>query len=179
MMVALAVFLGYRVRGNRLAAYAGSVLLILFIVKTQVWHVVRYPTPRNAAFLASIQPSLPIVVGEGQVFFEMNRYESASLLSRLYFLKDPQASMQYIHTNLFQDYAAPDVMRKAGFPLTANVAPYSSFVSQHRQFLLLGTPTEWVFQKLLHSSASIAFVGEYADLLYLDKALYVVTMPSQ
>ena len=58
--------------------------------------------------------------------------------------------------NLFQDYAAPDVMKNAGFPVTANVAPYSSFVSQHRQFLLLGQPTEWVFQKLLHSGASVA-----------------------
>ena len=109
----------------------------------------------------------------------MNRYESASLLSRLYFLKDAQASMQYIHTNLFQDYAAPDVMKKAGFPVTANVVPYLSFVSQHRQFLLLGQPTQWVFQKLLHNGASVAFVGAYSDLLYLDKDLYLVTMPSQ
>jgi hypothetical protein len=178
IMVALAIFLGYRVRRNRWAAYAGSILLVLFIAKTQVWHLVRYPAPRNAAFLASIQPNLPVVVGEGQVFFEMNRYESASLLSRLYFLKDAQASMQYIHTNLFQDYAAPDVMKKAGFPVTAHVVPYFSFVNQHRQFLFLGAPREWVFQKLLHSGASLAFVGGYSDLLYLDKDLYLITMPS-
>ncbi len=84
-----------------------------------------------------------------------------------------------MHTNLFQEYAAPDVMKKTGFPFTAQVAQYSSFVSQHRQFLLLGARTEWVFQKLLDSGASIAFVGGYNDLLYLDKDLYLVTMPSQ
>jgi hypothetical protein len=154
-------------------------VLVLFIVKTQVWHMVHFPVPRNAAFLASIQPSLPIVVGEGQVFVEMNRYESAAVLSRVYFLKDPPASIQYMHTNLFQDYAAPDVMKKAGFPFTAQVAQYSSFVTQHRQFLLLGARTEWVFQKLLDSGASIAFIGGYNDLLYLDKDLYLVTMPSE
>jgi hypothetical protein len=179
IMAALAIFLALTVRRNRWAAYAGSIVLVLFIVKTQVWHVVHFPTPRNAAFLASIQPSLPIVVGEGQVFVEMNRYENAPVLSRVYFLKDPPASIQYMHTNLFQDYAAPDVMKKAGFPFTAQVAQYSSFVSQHRQFLLLGARTEWVFQKLLDSGASIAFVGGYNDLLYLDKDLYLVTMPSQ
>jgi Dolichyl-phosphate-mannose-protein mannosyltransferase len=179
IMAALAIFLGLRVRRNRWAAYVGSIVLVFFIVKTQVWHVLHFPAPRNAAFLASIQPSLPIVVGEGQVFVEMNRYESASLLSRVYFLKDSQASMQYMHTNLFQDYMAPDVMKKAGFPFTANVAQYSRFVSQHRQFLLLGARTEWVFQKLLYSGASIAFVGGYSDLLYLDKDLYLITMPSQ
>jgi hypothetical protein len=179
IMAALAIFLAYRVRGNRGAAYAGSILLVLFIVKTQVWHVVHFQAPRNAAFLASIQPGLPIVVGEGQTFVEMNRYENALLLSRLYFLKDPQASREYMHTNLFQDFAAPDVMEKAGFPYTANVASYSTFVSQHHQFLLLGAPQEWVFQKLLHGGASIAFVGDYPDLLYIDKNLFLVTMPSQ
>jgi hypothetical protein len=82
---------------------------------------------------------VPIVVAEGQVFVEMNHYEYTALLSRLYFLKDQQASMRNMRTNLFQDFAAPDVMKKKGFPYTANVAPYASFVSHHRQFLLLGS----------------------------------------
>jgi hypothetical protein len=180
IMVALAIFLARRVRMNHWAAYAGSILLVLFIVKTQIWHVVRYPVPHNAAFLASIQPTLPIVVSEGQVFMEMNQYENAALLSRLYFLKDQQASMHYLHTNLFQDYAAPDVMKKAGFPFTANVVPYSSFVGQHRQFLLLGAPLQWVFYKLRENGASIAFVGDYKDTVpYMDTNLFLVTMPSR
>jgi 4-amino-4-deoxy-L-arabinose transferase-like glycosyltransferase len=179
IMVALSIFLAYHVRMNRWGAYAGSLLLLLFLLKTQVWHVVTYPVPRNAAFLATIQPNLPIVVAEGQVFVEMNHYETAALLSRVYFLKDPQASMRYLHTNIFQDFAAPDVMKEAGFPYVANVAPYTSFTSQHQQFLLLGTPKQWVFSKLRLSGASIAFLGDYKDSMpYMDTTLYLVTMPS-
>ena len=98
-------------RFNRWAAYVGSILLALFILKMQVWHPVLYPVPRNAAFLGSMNPDLPIVIGEGQVFMEMNQYENAELLSRLFFLKDQQASMQLRHTNIFQDFEAPDVLK--------------------------------------------------------------------
>jgi hypothetical protein len=109
----------------------------------------------------------------------MNHYETTALLSRVYFLKDRQASMRYLHTNLFQDFAAPDDMKKAGFPYVANVAPYASFTSQHRQFLLLGTPKQWVFSNLRLSGASIAFLGDYKDSMpYVDTTLYLVTMPS-
>jgi hypothetical protein len=179
IMIALSIFLAYHSRMNRWGAYAGSILLLLFLLKTQVWHLVTYPVPQNAAFLATIQPNLPIVVAEGQVFVEMNHYETTALLSRVYFLKDRQASMRYLHTNLFQDFAAPDDMKKAGFPYVANVAPYASFTSQHRQFLLLGTPKQWVFSNLRLSGASIAFLGDYKDSMpYVDTTLYLVTMPS-
>ncbi len=161
ILVALSILLPCRIRLNRLAAYTGSILLILFLLKMQIWHTLRYPAPRNAAFLETIHPDLPLVVEEGQVFIEMNQYENAPLLSRLYFLKDTKASMQYRHTNLFQEFEAPDAMKAAGFPITANVAPYASFVNQHRQFLLLGSSVQWVFAKLLVSGATIAFVSDY------------------
>jgi hypothetical protein len=180
ILVALAIFVSYRTRLNRWAPYAGSILLVLFILKIQVWHTLLYPLPQNAAFLGAIDPNLPLVIGEGQVFIEMNRYENTGLLSRLFFLKDPRASMQYMQTNIFQDFEAPDVMKTAGFPLAANVESYASFVQQHRQFLLLGSPVEWVFAKLLRSGASISFVGDYrGSMPYLDTTLYRVTMPPQ
>ena len=180
IVVALSILLPSRMRLNRWAAYAGSMLLILFLLKTQVWHIVRYPVPRNAAFLETIHPDLPLVTEEGQVFMEMNRYENATLLSRLYYLKDPQASMEYEHTNIFQEFEAPDAMKKAGFPIVANVAPYATFVEQHRQFLLLGSSVQYVFTKLRLSGATIAFVGDYkGNMPYLDTTLYLVTMPSQ
>jgi len=180
IMVVLVILVAYRLRLNRRAAYAASIVLVLYLLKTQVWHMLRYPPPRNAAFLGAIHPDLPVVAGEGQVFIEMNRYENAGLLARLYFLKDAQASMQYSHTNFFQDFEAPDVMRKAGVPYAANVAPYATFVQQHRQFLFLGKPSEWVFLKLQASGASISYVGDYqGSMPYLDTTLYLVTMPSQ
>jgi uncharacterized membrane protein len=180
ILVAIAILLPYRMRLRRWAAYAGSLVLLLFLLKTQVWHMLRYPPPRNAAFLRSVYPGLPLVIGEGQVFIEMNRYENADLLSRVYFLKDPQASMHFAHTNLFQDFAPPDVMRNAGFPITANIESYASFVGQHREFLLLSGSTKWIFLKLVSSGASVAVVGDYAGSMpYLDTTLYKVTMPSE
>ena len=179
ILVALAVFLAYRVRLNRFAAYAASAVLIIAILKIQVWHPLRYPDSTRTGVLASVQPDLPIVVGEGRVFMEMNQYENTALLSRLYFLKDQQASLQFAHTNYFQDFGAPDVLKKAGFPFTANVAPYSGFVQQHRRFLLLGSPGDWVFPKLLSNGASIAYVRDYSDAMpYPETTLFLVTMPS-
>ena len=179
MLLTIAIFLPYRMRLERRAAYAGSVLLLLFLLKTQVWHAIRYPAPANAAFIASIHPELPLVASEGQVFMEMNQYESASFLSRLYFLKDPTASLQYLHTNIFQEFEAPDVMKSSGYPITANIAPYDDFVRHHHQFLLLGSPLQWVFTKLRLAGASFTVVGDYrGDMPYLDTTLYLVTVPT-
>jgi hypothetical protein len=180
ILVALAILLPYRMRLNRWAAYAGSILLLLFILDKQIFHLLRFPVPGNAAFLGSIHPDLPLVAAEGQVFAEMNHYENAALLSRLYFLRDPQAALQLAHTNFFQVFEAPDDMKRAGFPYTGNIAPYSDFVRRHRQFLLLSSPGRWVFAKLLSSGASIAVVGDYKGAMpYVDTTLYLVTMPSQ
>jgi hypothetical protein len=177
IMTAVALILAYRVGFNRWAAYAASTVLVLSILKFQVWHPIRYPEPQRTGALNSIAPSLPMVIGDGVVYMEMNHREDQEFLSRLYYLKDPQASLQYAHTNYFQDFEAPDVMAKAGFPFTANVAPYNNFVLQHRQFLLLGKPNEWVFQKLRANGASFSFIGDYSDAIpYLDKTLYLVTM---
>ena len=179
ILAALAILLAYRLRLNRFAAYAAATVLVLAILKLQVWHPLLYPAPLKTGALVSVRPNLPIVVGEGQVFMEMNQRENQSFLDRLYFLKDQQASLQYAQTNYFQDFEAPDVLQKAGFPFTANVAPYSTFVREHTQFLLLGSPTEWVFLKLRASGASIAFAGDYSDAMpYMDRTLYLVTMAS-
>jgi hypothetical protein len=179
LLAALAIFLAHRVRLDRVVGYAVTALLILLLLKDQVWHPLRYPAPQRIGVLASVQPNLPIVIGEGQVFMEMNHRENQAFLDRVYFLKDPQASLQYAHTNYFQEFEAPDVMAKVGFPFTAKFAPYSDFVQQHRQFLLLANPAEWLFPKLLSSGASIAFAGDYGDAMpYSDRTLYLVTMPS-
>jgi len=179
ILTALAIFLAYRVGFNRLAAHAAAAVLVVAILKLQLWHPLLYPAPQSIGALASVQPNLPIVVGEGQVFMEMNQRENQSFLDRLYFLKDQQASLHYAGTNYFQNFEAPDVLQKAGFPFTANVAPFSGFVRHHKQFLLLGNPTEWVFMKLRSMDASVAFFGDYsAAMPYLDRTLYLVTMPS-
>ena len=179
ILAALAIYIAYRLRLNRFAAYAAATVLVLAILKLQVWHPLLYPEPAKTGALMSVRPDLPIVVGEGQVFMEMNQRENQLFLDRLYFLKDHQASLQYSRSNYFQDFEAPDVLQKAGFPFTANVAPYAGFVREHQQFLLLGSPREWIFLKLRASGASIAFFGDYGDAMpYMDRTLYLVRMPS-
>ena len=183
IFAALAILFAVRLRLSRPAAYAASATLAIFILKTQIFHVIRHPEPKNATFLTSIEPDLPIVIGSGTTFMEMNQHETAGLLSRLYFLKDPQASMRYAHTNYFQDFEAPDEMRNAGFPFTANVATYADFVAHNKQFLLLGdtnNPSEWVFPKLRPTGAFISVIGDYgAATPYTDHTLYLVTMPGR
>ena len=178
ILMALAILLAYRSGLRRLPAYVASLLLVAFILKFQVIHPMLYPVPSNAAFLASVHPELPLVVGEGEVFMEMNHHEGPTLLARLYFLKDRQAALKYAKSNMFHAFEAPDDLRNAGFPITAQVASYSNFVHQHHQFLLLGDPGQWVFARLKPDGASIAIVDNYADQMpYFDTKLYLVTMP--
>ena len=179
ILTVLSIFLAHRAGMNRVAAYAACAVLILAILKDQFWHPLRFPPPQQVGVLASVQPDRPIVVGDGRAFYEMNHREPSELMDRLYYLKDRQASLQYAHTNFFQDFEAPDDMQQAGFPLGAHVAPYSSFVARHPQFLLLDGPTGWVLPKLLASGAAVVPVHDYRDAMpYIDTTLYSVTMPA-
>ena len=117
ILTALSIFLAYRFRLSRVAAWAASIMLLFFLLRNQVWHVLRNPVAANAAILASVEPKLPIVVADGVVFMEMNHHEEPAVASRLYFLKDAEASMRYVHSNLNQTFEAPDDMKAAGFPI--------------------------------------------------------------
>jgi hypothetical protein len=141
--------------------------------------VLRNRVTPNATNLASVEPTQPIVVGQGMVFMEMNHHEEPAVASRLYFLKDVDASMRYAHSSFFETFEAPDDMKAAGFPIPGKIEKYSSFVSQHRQFLLIAAPEEWVFVKLRLAGASIAYLDDYKGTKpYIDTVLYLVTMPS-
>jgi hypothetical protein len=180
VIVAFTVVLPRRIKFNPRAAYAASLVLALFILKAQFHQRVYLGAPRDASFLQSIYPELPIVVGEGQVFSEMNYYEKPAILSRLYYLQDRQASLQFTHTNFFQDFESPETMKAAGYPYVANVSSYKDFVRQHQQFLLLSAPERYVFAKLRSEGASFTFLGDYQSTMsYLDTTLYLVTLPAR
>jgi hypothetical protein len=179
ILAALSIFLAYRFRLNRVAARAASIVLLFFLLRDQIWHVLRNRVTPNATNLASVEPTQPIVVGQGMVFMEMNHHEEPAVASRLYFLKDADASMRYAHSSFFETFEAPDDMKAAGFPIPGKIEQYSSFVSQHRQFLLIAAPEEWVFIKLRLAGASIAYLDDYKGTKpYVDTVLYLVTMPS-
>jgi hypothetical protein len=180
ILVVLTIFLAHRLGFHRMAGYAAAAVLILAILKYQVWHPLRYPSPQRTGVLSSISPELPIVIGDGRAFFEMNHREAPGLLQRFYFLKDREAALHYAHTNYFQDFEAPGEMQKADFPLNANVEPYSSFVLGHHQFLLLDDPGGYVYSKLSASGASLVLLGDFSDAMpYVVEKLYAVTLPTR
>ncbi len=179
MLAALSIFFAYRFRMSRVAAGAASFVLVFFLLKNQVWQILRQPAEPNAAILASVEPKLPIVVGDGMMFVEMNHHEDPAIMSRIYFLKDLEASMRYLHGGFSQTFEAPDDMKAAGFPMPGKIEQYSTFVNQHRQFVLIGKPGEWVVTKLRLENASIAYLDDfYWATLYKNFTLYLVTMPS-
>jgi hypothetical protein len=179
ILAALSIFLAYRFRLSRVAAWAASIVLVCFILKNQVLPALRNPVEANAAFLASVEPKLPIVIGSGMLFLEMNQHGEPAVVSRLYFLKDLEASMLYLHCNVFQTFEAPDDMKAAGFPIPGTIEQYSSFVGPHRQFLFIGSPAEWVFTKLRLDGASFAYLDDFNWApLYRGAVVYLVTMPS-
>jgi hypothetical protein len=179
ILAAFSIFLAYRFRLSRVAAWAASLVLLCFLLKNQVWQVLGNPVEPNAAALASVEPKLPIVVGSGMLFVEMNQHGEPAVVSRLHYLKDLEVSMRYLHTNVFETYEAPDDMKAAGFPIPAKIEQYSSFVDQHRQFLLISSPAEWVFTKLRLDGASITYLDDFNWApLYKGAILCLITMPS-
>lgn len=178
--IGMAILLGIRLRSNRSAGYAAAAtLLIVFCFQGVLWPIASQPPLENASVLASVRPDLPLVDAGGVTFFEMNHHEDPEMLSRLFFLKDRSLAMKYTHTNLFEDRGFPDGM-KGYFPISANVAPYTDFIHQHREFLVLGTyeaPEEWLLHKLKDDGAQLTWLGTYR-MPYVDSNLYVVKVPA-
>ncbi len=176
--IGMAILLGLRLDRNRSAGYAAAAVLVAVLcARAAVWPMLSKPPLQNGSGLALIRPDLPLVDASGVTFFEMNHHEKPDLLSRLYFLKDRSVAMEYTHTNLFEDRGFGDGM-KPYFPISANVASYTDFIHQHREFLVLGTydaPEEWLLQKLDDDGARLTWLGTY-QVPYVDSDLYLVNL---
>lgn len=127
--------------------------------------------------LTQIRPDLPFVDADGLTFLEMDHRENANFLSRVYYLVDPQAAMQYAHANGFNGLG----FLQHTFPIRARVEPYGQFIQQHPRFIAFGTydyPDDWLIPKLLADGATVRFLGEIPSD-YRDHKLYEVTVPPQ
>ena len=80
ILAALSIALANRVGLNRLTAFAAATVLTLAILRIQVWRPLRHPVPQGIGVLELVQPNLPIVVGAGTVFMEMNQRETPECL---------------------------------------------------------------------------------------------------
>jgi Dolichyl-phosphate-mannose-protein mannosyltransferase len=121
---------------------------------------------------AALDASIPLVDASGLTFLEMDNREDPSTLSRVFYLTDPVASVQYAHANIFE---VMPVM-KSLFPIRANVSPYSDFIQHHRHFFVLGDyhyPEDWLLRKLQADGATLRMLGT-TENSYNDKDLYEV-----
>lgn len=121
-----------------------------------------------------IQPDLPFVVANGLTFLEMDHRENKSFLSRVYYLVDPQAALEYAHSNVFNGLQTLHNQ----FPIRAHVEPYDDFIKQHPRFIVFGSgdyPDDWLIQKLLADGTIVRFLG-VAPSSYGDTQVYQVTV---
>lgn len=173
-----AIFIGLRFRSNRIAGYTLAIAMMAVTLHHDVLRPFRQIRRNNERAILHIRPDLPLVDASMLTFFEMNRYESPAFLSRLYFLTDRQAAIQYAHATAFENFLA-NPRSAADFPLAGRVEPYAEFVSQHREFLVFGAkdyPEDWLLPKLAASGARIETLGDF-PAIYRDKTLFLVTMP--
>ena len=131
------------------------------------------PPCQACSLTAAIDPNLPLVDASGLAFLEMNRRESPATLSRVFYLTDPDASLQFAHANIFE--GMNDEARV--FPLHGHVQNYEDFRRQHLHFFVLGTfdyPEDWLLRKLQADGANLRVLGRVSDS-YRDHELYEVT----
>jgi hypothetical protein len=173
LFAALAIFLALRLRAESAAAYTSVLVMVLVSsITNTILPALRAGAPPDS--VERIRPDLPLVAASGMQFLEMDYYGSGAFTSRLYYLKDRASAIYYTHGTLNEDYG-PDKLRR-DFPIRGNVQSYSTFVSQHREFLVLGTwNLDWLLQKLHDDGASTQLIGEL-NVPYRDKKLYLVTM---
>jgi len=176
---ALVICVACRLRLDQLAGYTAALVLACVLVTEQVvLPALHRPAIRTAEVVAQIEPSLPLVTASGLTFLEMDHYEGANLVSRLYYLTGRSAAIQYAHATLFEDLAPLEELKKY-FPIHANVEDYWRFTKLHHQFLVLGTydyPEDWLLRKLEADGARLVPIGFY-DIPYKDHTLYKVVLP--
>ena len=104
---------------------------------------------------AAQQPGgLPIVINNGNLFFQLVHYTPAEFSSRLFYLLDPDAAREYSGTDsvdlCLQGYARF---------LPLNLRPADPFLRTGRPFLLDAPSDGWLFPVLQSEGAKIELVG--------------------
>lgn len=158
----IAVLFAIRLRFTKLTAYVASAMMLIMMVHSLHREWVKRPRSADPRVFSSLRPDLPIVVSNGATWMEMNQHEPATVVTRLYYIKDRSASIRYDGTNYYYDFEAMDEMKAAGFPLKGNVEPYSAFVASHTQFLIFADPYEWLPLRLQEDGAQFTLLFAYS-----------------
>ncbi len=170
----LAASFRFSSRAGKAAAFAVLLLLIAQDSVAPNWRRSIHPPPQSVSEFDRIEPTLPIVAASGLTFVEMSKYEKARVLSRLYYLRDRTAALQFANATMFEDMS--DFQNAFGFPGTVSTFP--DFTRAHRHFLVFGTidyPEDWLLRKLKADGAHVKLLGTFATP-YKDKNLYDVQL---
>jgi hypothetical protein len=126
--------------------------------------------------LESIRHDLPFVAASGVTFLEMDHYQSSGFQSRLYYLVDRNAAIEFAHATVFENMP----LLTKYFPIHGHVTAYASFVASHRHFLVLSRSDfieEWLINKLRSDGARIR-LAQTVPAPSKDFQLYDVQMGS-
>jgi hypothetical protein len=157
-------------------AYVATAVVLLF----GLFNVVKVMRSRvkhhTGTALRMLRPDLPLVVEDGLTFFEMNHFEDSSLLNRVHYLENRQADIKYSNSTLFDDFEPPQRLDPE-FHISAHVEDYASFLSQHRQFLMLADDegVSWLVSKLRDDGEQIEQISA-VDVPYMESKVYLVTV---
>lgn len=165
--------------GSRAAAAIASLFVSVGMVSGMVLQMAQSHGTKMVRQLAftEVDPSLPLVDASGLTFLEMNKRESDSVLSRVFYLTDRRAAMHYAHATIFEDTG----ILHQYWPIRGTVRPYQEFVRNTPHFFVLGTPDypeDWLIPKLLDDGAELEFKGELRGSSYKDYMIFEVRMPS-
>ncbi|MEZ5353333.1 MAG: hypothetical protein R2762_11905 [Bryobacteraceae bacterium] len=148
MSIAAALGASRMVRRAQPALMALSLLTIGWFAVRFLHRPAVFPVASEAAALASADPSLPIVVSDGQTFLELNYYADPATAARLVFLTDRPAALRHMRTDCY-DRIMPILTR--WFPIHGRVIPAADFLSRRQRFLIYGTRERehtWLPQRL-------------------------------
>jgi hypothetical protein len=115
-----------------------------------------------------VEKDIPFVIGNGTLFLQVDHYARPELASRLYLLRDPQVSVRYTGSNIF-DNGYP-IMRR-WFPIKGRIENYDRFVHEHDRFMVFGPmhdPLDWLIFKLVDDGAQMNFKGQFGDSLLFE-----------
>lgn len=131
----------------------------------------------DISLLDPVDPELPLVAGSGPTFLELDRYQDAAFIRRLYLLTNPVASVTIVHNTVFDHYE----LVKAVFPIRGQVESYCAFVLRYPQFIVLGGynyPDTWLLKKLEMDGAKLSVIGRYDDGVIEEHDIYKVLITS-
>jgi len=153
-------------RGALSASFIAVIVLCCFIGINELRDIrraIRYSldTKLQDVFPFPFPGNLPVVVQDPRDYLQMAHYARPDLAGRLYYLADPNISLQYTGS-VGLDISLTDLSKI----LPLHVVPYRSFLANHRQFLLFwGKPQEgdligWQLPKLYKDGARLELVEQ-------------------